>query len=266
MTTTLITGANRGIGMATAVSLARAGHRVLATMRDTASGDALRTVAAAESLAVHIAQLDVNSDASVRAAVTALESAHGPVDVLVNNAGIGRFGSVEELPLEAFRAVMETNYFGTIRCIQAVLPGMRERGQGCIVNISSVSGRLSTSPLGPYAASKFAVEALSEALAQEVLPFGIRVVVVQPGTIDTAMPRSVAEHPGHSIYPNAQRVARMFSSALRGASDPSEVGDAIRDILADPSKQFRYPVGADAEALLAMRTVISDEEWIRVIA
>jgi len=266
VTTILITGANRGIGMATAVSLGRAGHRVLATMRDPGSGEALRAVVDTESLPIHLARMDVDSDASVQACISALESTHGPIDVLVNNAGITRIGTVEELPLEAFRAVMETNYFGTIRCIQAVLPGMRARRSGCIVNISSVSGRLSTSPLGPYAASKFAVEALSEALAQEVLPFGLRVVVVQPGTIDTAMPRSVADHHGHSIYPNAERVARMFTTALDAASDPSDVGDAIRDIIADASTQFRYPVGADAEALLAMRTVISDEEWVRVIA
>src|SRR6266436_5873963 len=108
-------------------------------------------------------------------------SAEGaPLDVLVNNAGVERHGSIEELPMEAFRSTMETNYFGALRCIRAVLPGMRERRSGCIVNVTSVAGRLATAPMAPYTASKFALEALSEVLAQEMKPFNVRVAIVEP--------------------------------------------------------------------------------------
>src|SRR4029079_11510336 len=142
---------------------------------------------------ITVTAMDVDSDESVHQAIMAIQQAHGPIDVLVNNAGIERTGSVEELPLADFRAVMETNYFGVIRCVQAVLPSMRERRSGCIINVTSISGRLAASPLAPYAASKYGVEALSECLAQEVKAFGVRVAIVEPGIIDTAMAREVSE-------------------------------------------------------------------------
>ena len=125
--------------------------------------------------------MDVDSDESVKEAINLIQNEHGPIDVLVNNAGIECHGSIEELDFSDFRAVMETNYFGPIRCIQAVLPQMRTRKNGCIINVTSVAGRISCSPLGSYSASKFALEALSESLAQEVKTFNIRVAVVQPG-------------------------------------------------------------------------------------
>ena len=134
----------------------------------------------------------------------------GPIDVLVNNAGIDRSGSVEELPLADFRAVMETNYFGVIRCIQAVLPAMRQRRSGCIINVSSVAGHISSAPLAPYSASKFALEALSESLAQEVKPFNVRVAIVKPGIIDTPMARHIGVALGASPYPQ-QRDSRRSS-------------------------------------------------------
>ena len=109
----------------------------------------------------------------------------GRIDVLVNNAGVAVHGSVEELPLSEFRRVMETNFFGALRCIQAVVPGMRERRHGCIVNVTSVAGRFSAAPQAPYSSSKWALEAASEALAQEVKPFGVRVAIVEPGVIAT---------------------------------------------------------------------------------
>lgn len=263
MATILITGANRGIGFATSLVLARAGHRVIAAMRDRSKGAELEMLAVQESLPISLAQLDIDSDASVRDGIAALNVAHGPIDVLVNNAGIVRRGTIEELPLAEFRAMMETNYFGMIRCIKAVLPGMRKRGAGCIVNVSSVSGRLASSPLGPYAASKFAVEALSEALAQEVHPFGIRVAVVQPGTTDTAMLRSLMIDRGTSEYPTERHLARYFTDALDSATDPIEVGKTILDIVTGTGDQFRFPIGDDARASLAERAAMSDEEWIR---
>jgi len=260
--TALITGSSRGIGRATALALGRAGYRVLATMRDPSAARELADVARREALPIELSPLDVDSDASVREAIGRLERAHGTPDVLINNAGVVRHGSIEETPIDDFRAAMETNFLGAIRCIQAVLPGMRARRSGCIVNISSVAGRVVNPPMGPYAASKFAVEAMSEALAQEVRPFGIRVVVVEPGVIDTAMPRSVTRPSDRSIYPHGKRMAGYFTKALQTPVSPDVVAQAIRDLLASDEQRFRYPVGPDAAPLLEWRASLTDEEFI----
>ena len=159
MSNIVITGTSRGIGLATALELARAGHQVVATMRNPAGSPELGEQAAKEKLPVRIETMDVDSDESVKQAFGRI-LAQGPVDVLVNNAGIERTGASEETPLSEFRTCMETNYFGAIRCIQAL---MRERGSGAIINVTSVAGKISLSPFGPSSASKFALQAVSEA-------------------------------------------------------------------------------------------------------
>lgn len=262
MASVLVTGASRGIGLATCLALGRAGHQVLATMRNPEGAPELGEGAKSESLPITISAMDVNSDESVREAVGQILAEHGPVDVLVNNAGIERRGSVEELDLSEFRAVMETNYFGAIRCMQAVLPGMRTRGAGCIINVTSVAGRISSSPLGPYAASKFALEAISEALAQEVKALGIRVAIVQPGIIDTDMARAITTEDVTSVYPQGRRTADLFTASLMTPTGPSLVADQIRDIVESESQQLRYPVGPDAAPFLAWRAAMTDEEWV----
>ena len=170
----LITGTSSGIGYETAMVLARGGHTVYATMRNLERGARLRNAAEHERLPISIVEMDVDSDESVHAATNSIRAEAGPIDVLVNNAGIERSGSIEGLSLDDFKATMETNYFGPIRTIRAWLPEMRERQSGCIVNVTSVAGKIACSPLTAYAATKFALEALSEALAQEVRPFNIR--------------------------------------------------------------------------------------------
>src|SRR5215510_6271124 len=167
MSCVLITGCSSGIGLATALTLARAGHNVYATMRRPDGAPALRETIGKEKLPISVLALDVDSDESVAGAVSAIHSQGAAIDVLVNNAGIERIGAIEELPFEAFRAAMETNYFGCLRCIRAWLPEMRQRRSGCIINVASVAGRIATPPFAPYTASKFALEALSEVLAQE---------------------------------------------------------------------------------------------------
>ena len=262
MASILVTGASRGIGRATCLTLARAGHRVFATLRDASRAPDLGAIATAESLPITVSAMDVDSDDSVRRGVGDILSRHGPIDVLVNNAGIECHGSVEELDLPEIRAVMETNYFGAVRCIKAVLPGMRARRGGCIINISSVAGRIALSPLGPYSASKFALEALSEALAQEVRPVGIRVAVVQPGVIDTDMPRGVVAEPGDSRYPHSRRLAGLFTASLKTPTGPELVADTIRGIVESDSPRLRYPAGPDAEPFLAWRASMTDEQWV----
>ena len=198
MSTALITGSSTGIGFATALAFGRAGHKVAAAMRNPARAPELATVASNERLPITVYTMDVDADASVSGAIGRIAKEIGPIDVLVNNAGIERMGSVEELPLTDFRAVMETNYFGVLRCIQAVLPAMRQRRSGCIINLASVAGHIAASPQAPYAASKFALEALSECLAQEAKPFNIRVAIVEPGIIDTPMARRIGIAQGPS--------------------------------------------------------------------
>jgi NAD(P)-dependent dehydrogenase (short-subunit alcohol dehydrogenase family) len=262
MSRIVITGANRGIGMGTAVILARAGHSVVATMRNPAAAGELRRVAADEKLPIQIEALDVDSDSSVKQCFDDVQ-AGGPVDALVNNAGIERAGPIEETPLQDFRACMETNYFGAVRCIQAVLPSMRERRQGVIVNVSSVAGKACSSPLGPYAASKYALEAVSEALAQEMRPFGVRVAVVEPGVTDTRMARNIESLPDQAArYPQAKRISALFAAILAaGAGTPEMVGEKIREIIESDTIQLRHPVGPGAAPLLSWRASMTDEQW-----
>src|SRR5438128_1613969 len=183
MSSVLITGTSKGIGLASALVLGRAGYTVHATMRDPGRSPELAQAAEKERLPIRISAMDVDSDASVKETIRSIQEKNGPIDILVNNAGVLRKGSVEELPISDVRAVMETNYFGALRCIQAVMPEMRKRRSGCILNVSSVGGRSSSPPLGAYSASKFALDAFSDALAAEAKMFNIRVAIGQPGIV-----------------------------------------------------------------------------------
>ena len=262
MASILVTGASRGIGFATALALGRAGHTVYATMRDPGSSPQLAQTAVKERLAIRISAMDVDSDAAVKEGIGSILKSNGPLDVLVNNAGIERTGSVEELDISEVRAVMETNYFGALRCIQAVMPGMRVRRNGCIINVSSVGGRVSSPPLAAYSASKFALEALSEALAQEAKMFNIRVAIVQPGIIDTAMARRIGSEPAASVYPHARRMATLFAWSLEQPTQPAVVADKILEIIGNGEWRLRYPTGPDAEGYLQRRASMTDEQWV----
>ncbi len=262
MATVLVTGTSKGIGFATALAFARAGHKVAAAMRNPARAPELARIASQEKLPITVYTMDVDADASVRDAVARITTELGPIDVLVNNAGIDRMGSIEELALAEHRAVMETNYFGVIRCIQAVMPAMRRRRSGCIINVASVAGHIAMAPMSAYAASKFAVEALSECLAQEAKPFNVRVAIVEPGIIDTAMATHIGISQGPSPYPQQLRVAAMFRGVLKNPVPPSVVAEKVLDIVASGTWQLRHPVGPDAEPFLGWRKSMSDAEWV----
>jgi NAD(P)-dependent dehydrogenase (short-subunit alcohol dehydrogenase family) len=254
----LITGTSSGIGLATALELGRAGHTVFATMRDPARGTQLKEIGASEGLAIHLRTLDVDSDDSVRACFNDIAES---VDVLVNNAGMERHGSVEELPMEAFIGTMNTNYLGAVRCMKAVLPHMRKARNGCIINISSVAGRIAGAPLGPYAASKFALEAISEALAGEVKPYNIRVAIVEPGIQDTRMAHSI-EVPPPSVYPQPARFAGLFRAALSHPVPPETTASVVRHIIESGTWQLRHTAGPDAAPFLGWRGSMTDEQWV----
>ena len=258
MANVLITGASSGIGLATALELGRAGHTVFATMRNPSRAPRLAETAQSEGLPVSIHTLDVDSDESVR---RCFAEVGGPLDVLVNNAGVEAHGSIEELPMEAFIATMNTNYFGAVRCIKAVLPGMRAAKKGCIINISSVAGRIASSPLGPYNASKFALEAMSESLAGEVKPHNIRVAIVEPGIQDTKMAHAI-EDPPPSAYPHTRRFAGLFRAALEHHVPPETTAAVVRHIIESGTWQVRHASGPDAAPFLAWRASMSDEQWV----
>jgi NAD(P)-dependent dehydrogenase (short-subunit alcohol dehydrogenase family) len=242
--------------------LSRAGHTVFATMRNPGRGDALRKIVEKEQLPISILKMDVDSDESVEAATSAIRGRTGSIDVLVNNAGIERSGSIEGLAFDDFKATMETNYFGPLRSIRAWLPEMRKRQSGCIINVTSVAGRIACSPLAPYTASKFALEALSEALAQEVAPFNVRVAIVQPGIIDTAMARRIEDAPTEAAYPQVRRFGQMFEASLEKPTPPTIVAEKIREIIESGTKKLRHPVGPDAEGFLGWRASLNDEQWV----
>jgi NAD(P)-dependent dehydrogenase (short-subunit alcohol dehydrogenase family) len=266
MAIALITGASSGIGLATAVTLARARHTVIAASRNVASAHELLELIAAEQLPVMMLPLDVDDDVSVTQAFDGAISQHGHVDVLVNNAGIAGPGAVDETPLDFFRRVMETNYFGALRCIKAVLPCMLARRAGCIVNVSSVAGRMAIAPQGPYAASKYALEGLSECLAQEVKSFNVRVTVVEPGPIATPVIGKFHGALPKTAYPHFKRMAAFFAACIKQQpTSPYEVAEQIRRIVEGDSWQLRYPVGL-APLALKWRAKTTDEDWVSLIA
>lgn len=250
----LITGCSTGIGRATALELQSRGYEVIATARrpDTIEDlDVTGTVA-----------LDVDSDESVASAVAEA----GPIDVLVNNAGFGVEGPIETVPLDEVRRMFETNVFGSARMIQAILPGMRERGRGAIVNVTSTAA-IAAPPLGGYyAATKFAMEAISEALKLEVGHFGIRVFAIEPGVIETSFGSNVLDHraePGPY-----EELGTLWAKAMdtlgggQAAPGPELVAVAIATALDSEGAQLRWPVGQDAELIAAARTGTDYDEFV----
>jgi len=265
MATALVTGSSTGIGLATAIALGRAGFQVYGTMRNPARAPELASVAAKEKLPIKVLAMDVDSDASVPSTVADVLAVSGRIDVLVNNAGIAAFGSTEELPLAEFRRVMETNYFGALRCIQAVLPGMREQRSGHIINVSSLGGRTCLPAYAPYGASKFALECLSESLAAEVKALGIRVSILEPGAVTTPIFDKLREVPAGTCYQHERRVYAMFDAMLKQASSPEVVADKVVEIVKSKDWKLRYPVGLDAEGLLQFRASKTDEQWVDLV-
>jgi NAD(P)-dependent dehydrogenase (short-subunit alcohol dehydrogenase family) len=265
MSVILITGSSSGIGYAAAETLARNGHTVYATMRNPQRSPQLQQLANADNLPIKILPMDVTEDQSVQSAINTVLSKEGHIDVLVNNAGIHTWGTVEELPFELFKSEMETNYFGTLRCIKAVLPSMRERKAGCIINMSSVAGKVFSNFHGAYCPTKAAMEALSENLAQELKPFNIRIAVVEPAFIETPIFNKTAAIPANTHYRNIKRFLSMFAATLENHESAYKVADVINDIVSEKRNGFRHAVGLYAEGFLNFRASLSDEDWVNSV-
>jgi len=265
--TVLITGGTDGLGRAAAILFASEGYRVFAAGRNAEKRAALEQFAEEKSLTLETLDLDVTSDESASRAVAEVERRAGPVDVLVNNAGIAIAAVMEEVSVDDLRKQFETNVFGGVRMTQRVLPAMRERRSGRIINMSSVAGRVSNPLFGPYSGSKHALEAISDAQRMEVAPFGIRVVLIEPGFIATNINRAAAELSSRYMKNAATSpYARAYLSVLkmvqkRVASSKTTPEDCARVILRAvraPNPRARYAVTREAQITIALRWLLSD--------
>ncbi len=265
--TALVTGASSGIGEATALRLKAAGYTVYGAARR------VDRMAALAKAGVRVLAMDVTDDAAMVAGVAKVLAETGRVDVLVNNAGFGSYGALEDVPMDDARYQFEVNLFGLARLTQLVLPTMRQQHSGRIVNISSIGGKIYEPLGGWYHATKFAVEGLSDSLRLELAPFGIQVVVVEPGAIRTewggiAADNLVATSGGGVYARQADKLASVFQSAdsnKRLGSPPSVVARAIEKAATAKRPRIRYVVGGGAKPMLFVRRVLTDRSFDRVM-
>ena len=249
-----------GIGLETALLFARQGYRVYAGAR--------KPEAVEQHPNIVPMKLDVDSEESVRACVTQVLRAAGQIDVLVNNAGVGLAGAVEMVPLESVRAMFETNFYGAVRMMQAVLPSMRGRRSGMVVNVTSMMDRITFGYHAFYAASKFALASVSESLAMEIEPFGVKVAIIEPGVILTPIWNKGGDvmPDGHPYQRAMRRLWRLFSAQMEGGTQPDEVARVIWSAVQENGAKLRYPVGPDAEAIIAARDRMTAAEWAAIFA
>jgi NAD(P)-dependent dehydrogenase (short-subunit alcohol dehydrogenase family) len=255
----LVTGGSSGIGQATAIALNSYGYIVYAGARRLDRMDPLKAIG------IHTVELDVSNDLSMQTVVQTIHQESGPISLLINNAGYGSYGALEDVPFEEARRQFEVNVFGLARLCQLVIPGMRRQKRGTIINISSIGGKFGQ-PFGAwYHASKHAIEGLADSLRQEVEPFGINVVTIEPGLIKTEWATIAADNllkaSGNGAYSRLakQRVAGMKRYGnSRIASSPEVVAQGILKILNKPNPKYRYAVGGGARTILLVRKLTSD--------
>lgn len=243
----LITGCSSGFGLLFAARLAAAGHCVYATMRDLTKQDALLQETARRGGKVHVRCVDVNQEASIKHVVDEIMLAQGRIDVLINNAGYALGGFFEDLTEEDIRAQMETNFFGVQRVCRLVLPCMRQRNNGLIINMSSIAGQTATLCLGAYNASKWALEGFSESLYYETAPFGIKVVLVEPGSYPTQIFTANAKYGKNYLaasspyYQYTRRIIEFMEGYVRQLKrDPEHVARLVERIINTPNPRLRY--------------------------
>jgi NAD(P)-dependent dehydrogenase (short-subunit alcohol dehydrogenase family) len=259
-----VTGANSGIGRATAVHLAESGYAVVGTVRSRAKADKLNAAAEAAGVAVDLVEIDIADDDSVHAGFTEILERAGRVDHLVNNAGVGGNGVVEETTPERMLEVLNIDLCGGLRCIREVLPGMRERGLGTIVNITSVAGRIGAVAQAPYVASKWAFEGLSEQLAHELVPFGVRVAIVEPGVTKSSIFGKNIDTPNETgaYAAHYERMLQMYAAGYVHATDAIEVAHVVRHAIETDAPRLRYQVSWGGDEMVNGRARMGDEAWL----
>ena len=261
----LVTGSSSGIGFETSLELARNGFYTFASMRDISKSNKIKELAEKENLPIDIIELDVDKEDSIKNAVKTIIEKKQRIDVLVNNAGWGLWGSVEDVSVNEFKAQFETNFFSVIRIIQEVAPIMREQKSGHIINISSIAGRIGF-PISPaYISSKFALEGLSESLRFELMPFGVNVIIIEPGMIKTNFfePMKLGEKAEKTdVYKNiTEKVLSGVKMMAQMATDPKEVSNTIIQAIKEEKPLPRYIVGNDALMFLEAKKMKTDIEF-----
>ena len=264
--TALVTGASSGIGEATAIALQKTGYKVYAAARRT---DRMKHL---QKQGIITVRLDVSDDTSMKRVVKKIEKESGTIDVLINNAGYGSYGALEDVPMEEARMQVEVNLFGLARLSQLVIPKMRIRRRGTIINISSIGGKMGE-PFGTwYHTTKYAVEGLSDSLALELKPFDIHVVIVEPGIIRTAWYEISAANmlKASDKGPYSQSARKKAASFRRAgesflASPPEKIAEGIVKILSKKRPKLRYPIGGGARSFMLLRKLTSDRLFYGII-
>jgi len=261
----LVTGSSSGIGFETSLALARNGFHTFATMRDLGKDEKIKQIIEKEDLSIEILELDVDSEESVNSAINMVMEKKGQIDVLINNAGYGMWGTVEDVSIDEFKEQFETNFFAIIRLIHKIAPIMRNQGSGNIVNVSSVAGRIGF-PVSPaYISSKFALEGLSESLRFELMPFGVNVIIIEPGVIKTnffdSMKLAEKVQQDSTYKEITEKVISGVKMMAEMGTHPKEVADMIIKAINDEKPLPRYVVGNDAMMFLEARKMKTDVEF-----
>ena len=265
--TCIVTGANSGIGRSTAITLAKNDYTVFATMRSLERGEKLREIAQELNLVIKAVELDVSDTDSVNQGINEILNQTDQIDILINNAGVGSNAVIEDVDIESDKSVFETNFWGVVRCIQAVLPTMRQQKSGHIIQVSSIAGRVGLPAQPIYSASKWALEGLSENLAHDLSSFGVRVSIIEPGVTRTAILGKNNTVPQNDDFENIYaRMLDMYMQGIEANIRPEAVSETILQCLQSSSHQLRWPVAWGAETMVNARHdgSVSDEEWVEI--
>ena len=266
----IVTGSSSGIGFETSVLLSRNGFHTYAAVRNLDKSQPLIDMAKKDGLSIQVIELDVSNDKSVKDAINKVLSENKRIDVVVNNAGYVLAGSFEDLSMDEIKSQFETNFFGVIRVIQAILPTMRNQRNGRIVNVSSMGGRMAIPLDSAYHGTKFALEGVSESLQYEVEQFGIKIIIIEPGAIksnffNNLKMASKAQRPDSPYTQMMQKLNAGFSFILENAAHPVEVAKVILAAVTSEDPQLRYTVGDDAAMMLQAKRTMSDTEFRNLI-
>jgi NAD(P)-dependent dehydrogenase (short-subunit alcohol dehydrogenase family) len=266
----VVTGSSSGIGYETSLALAREGFLTYATMRNLEKGSIIKSESDKENLPLKIMQLDVTDDASVNKAVQSIISDSGRIDVTVNNAGYGLVGAFEDLSLDEIKQQYETNFFGVVRVTQAVIPIMRKQKSGRIINISSGAGRFGYPGGSAYVSTKFAMEGLSESLSYELDPFGIKVILVEPGVIRTNFGNVMvvakkSQDPVSAYLSMTRKMNEVLGQLMQNGSPPSLVANVVLQAAKSDNPNLRYLAGKDVEQWVDQKKKMSDNEFFNMM-
>ena len=260
----LVTGSSSGIGFETALSLARENYFTYASMRNTSKAGKIQEIAKKENLNLQVIELDIDKEDSIKSAVKKIQEQKGRIDVLVNNAGYGLFGCLEDITMDELKAQFQTNFFGVVSLIQEIAPIMRKQGSGIIVNVSSVAGRIGFPGTPAYISSKFALEGLSECMRYELSPFGIKTIIIEPGVIQTNFFSSMKVaygKPGSPYKEITEKVLNGVKMMAEMGTPPIEVAKTIMKAIKTAEPLPRYVVGSDASMFLEAKKMKTDLEF-----